>query len=243
MSFLEPLARPARAFIQYLDFRASARVDGFVTSSRTVQERIAQFYGRDAVVIPPPVDLEALRSSGQPVQDYYLVVSALMRYKRIDIAVDACTALGLPLVVVGVGEDETRLRARAGPTVSFVGRCSDEEVAKLYAGSRALLFPTNEDFGITPLEAMASGRPVIALRAGGAVETVKERVTGVFFEEPTAESLTRALVVFDLSLFIPATIRRHAESFSREHFQNAMRSVIDRIMNERIRGLATAALS
>jgi glycosyltransferase involved in cell wall biosynthesis len=237
------MTRRARAYIQEADRRASARVDSFATSSRTVQERIAEFYGRDAVVIPPPVDLERYRPSAKPIQDYYLVVSALMRYKRVDIAVDACTVLGLPLVVVGVGEAETELRARAGPTVSFVGRRSDEEVARLYACCRAFLFPTNEDFGITPLEAMAAGRPVIALRAGGAIETVTEGATGVFFDQPTAESLSEAMGAFDYSQFSPATIRLHAETFSREGFQKSIRTVIDRTVNERTRGFATAAPS
>jgi glycosyltransferase involved in cell wall biosynthesis len=208
-----------------------------------VQQRIVECYGRDASVIPPPVDLETYRPSTKPLQDYYLVVSALMRYKRIDIAVDACTTMGLPLVVVGVGEDESRLRIRAGPTVSFVGRRSDAEVAELYAGCRALLFPTNEDFGITPLEAMASGRPVIALRAGGAVETVREGMTGAFFEEPTAESLIETLVALDISLFSPALIRVHAQSFSRERFQMSMSTVIGRFVSERVGGFAAATAS
>src|SRR5438309_8907143 len=166
------------------------RVDHFIANSPVVAERIRKYYRRDAVVIPPPVD--ASRFSFDPTaqpEDYFLIVSRLIPYKRIDLAIEACNKLQLPLIIIGGGRDLERLKKMAGPTIRFLGRLSDEEVLYYYAHCRALLFPGEEDFGITPLEAQASGRPVIAYGAGGVLASVVDGITGAFFHEPTVESL------------------------------------------------------
>jgi glycosyltransferase involved in cell wall biosynthesis len=232
---LAAATRPFAAVLRSLDRRAARRVDQYVAISRVVQSRIRAFYGRDSVLVPPPVDLDVFRPSGTSPSDYLLVVSALMRYKRIDIAVEACTRLMLRLKVVGAGDDEARLRRIAGPTVEFLGQLPDPEVARLYQGCRAFLFTADEDFGITPLEAMASGRPVVALAAGGALETVVEGGTGLFFSEPTADALAAVLQGETFEGFDPARIRRHAESFGVPAFQEMVRGTVDAALKARSR--------
>jgi glycosyltransferase involved in cell wall biosynthesis len=153
-----------------------------------------------------------------------------MRYKRVDVAVQAFTSLGLPLRIVGVGEDMARLKRMAGPNIEFLGQCADDQLADLYRNSLALVFPSDDDFGITPLEAMASGRPVIALAAGGAMETVVEGVTGHFFYAQTPKSLSQEVLGHDYAAFDSLTIRRHAERFGLAQFQEKVRMEIDRAM-------------
>ncbi|MBI2155002.1 MAG: glycosyltransferase, partial [Candidatus Rokubacteria bacterium] len=183
---------PVAAALRRWDRRSAARVHHFIAISRFVADRIARCYGRDAEVIYPPVDVQRFRLS-EEAGEFYLVVSALSPYKRVDLAVEAANRLGVRLVVVGSGPEERRLRALAGPTVEFLGWRSDAEVAELYSRSRALLFPGVEDFGIVPLEAMASGKPVLAFDRGGARESVVpleqgfESSTGLF-STPTASS-------------------------------------------------------
>jgi len=183
-------------------------------------------------VIYPPVDVARFRVEEAP-GDYYLVVSALTPYKRIDLAVEAANRTRRRLVVVGTGPDADRLRARAGPTVEFLGWRDDEAVAELYAGCRALVFPTMEDFGITPLEAMAAGRPVIAFGVGGARETVIEPggadpPTGLFFARQTAEDLIDALERFEAEpgRFEPKQLRRRAEAFDRPLFKERIQAYL-----------------
>src|SRR5207249_4227534 len=157
-------------------------------------------------------------------EPFYLVVSALAPYKRVDIAIEAFRRLGKKLVVIGEGQDGKALRQGAGPNVEFRGWLSDEELRSHYQACRALIFPGEEDFGIVPVEAMAAGCPVIALLKGGALETVREDVTGVFFNEPTPEDLMGAIARFEKLTFNPARIRRHAQTFSRQRCQEALRS-------------------
>jgi glycosyltransferase involved in cell wall biosynthesis len=194
------------------DRAAADRVDDFVAISRVVAARVAKIYRRPATVIHPPIDARSFRPADER-GDYYLVVSRLIPYKRIDLAVRACTALGRPLKVVGTGRDAARLAALAGPTVAFLGRVSEDALRRLYAGCRALLFPGEEDFGLAPLEAQACGRPVIALAAGGALDTVRDGVTGVLFKEPTVAALTDAIERFERLDLDPRVLRAHAAQF------------------------------
>jgi glycosyltransferase involved in cell wall biosynthesis len=226
------LMPPVAAVLRRWDRRTSAGVHHFVAISRFVADRIRRAYGRHADVIYPPVDVARFRLDDSP-GDFYLVVSALTPYKRVDLAVEAANRLGRRLVIVGTGPEEGRLRAMAGPTVEFLGWRDDAETAELYARCRALIFPTLEDFGITPLEAMAAGRPVIALGQGGALETVvppggSEPATGLFFERQSAESLAAAVRHFESGSirFEPKALRRRAEAFDRPLFRERMESYL-----------------
>jgi glycosyltransferase involved in cell wall biosynthesis len=210
------------------DVRSARRVDRFVTNSREVAERIRRCYGRSAQIIPPPVDLPPYQP--EPPGEYYLAGGRLVPYKRLDLAVRACSALRLPLKIFGTGRDEHALRAIAGPTVEFLGWVDEERRQALLAGSRAFLFPGEEDFGITPLEAMAAGRPVIAFAGGGALDTVVDGVTGRFFYEQSPAALAAAIAASRQDVFDPQAIRHHAERFGREVFLERMRAAIDDLM-------------
>ena len=240
----EQLGGMARRVLPFLitglrvwDQTSAMRVDHFIANSPVVAERIAKYYRREAVVIPPPV--EAQRFPFDPatqLEDYFLIVSRLIPYKRIDLAIEACNRLQLPLVIIGSGRDEARLRRLAGPTIRFTGRLSDEEVLHYYTHCRAFLFPGEEDFGITPLEAQAAGRPVIAYGAGGALASVVEGVTGLFFREQTAESLAATLTAFDERQFDPQTIRNHALEFDLPRFHRRVLQFIEAKMSDRKAG-------
>lgn len=204
------------------DLRASRQPDYFIANSNVVAERIKKFYGRDSIVIPPPIDVKrfspAALDSLQKTEDYYLVLSRLVPYKRIDLAVEACTRLNRKLLVIGDGPDRARLEKLAGPTVRFLGRQTDDAVVSYAARCRALLFPGEEDFGMTPLEVNAAGRPVIALRAGGALETVVEGVTGLFFDQPTSAALAQAIEDFERRSWNSSELQAHAAKFDRAIF-------------------------
>ena len=197
----EHLGKISRAFLPFFisglrvwDQTSSMRVDHFIANSPVVADRIRKYYRRNAVVIPPPVEVS--RFTFDPTirtEDFFLIVSRLMPYKRIDLAIEACNQLQLPLVIIGSGRDENRLKHLAGPTIRFMGRLSDQEVLHYYAHCRALILPGEEDFGITPLEAQASGRPVIAYAAGGSLASIIDNVTGTFFYKQTVESLIEVL--------------------------------------------------
>jgi glycosyltransferase involved in cell wall biosynthesis len=207
------------------DRLAADRVDQFIAISRTVQQRIAKYYRREAPIIYPPVRTEFPAVEGAP-EDYYLIVSRLVPYKRIDLAVQAFNALGLPLRIVGQGRDLASLRALAKPNIRFLGYLGDEEVRAQMARCRALIFPGEEDFGLTPVEAMALGRPVIAYGAGGALDTIEEGRTGIFFREPTAESLMEAVRRLEQCAFDPAVLRRHAQRFGIPRFRQELAQVL-----------------
>ena len=226
------LMPPVAAALRRWDRATAAGVHHFVAISRFVADRIRRNYGRSADVIYPPVDVARFRIEESP-GEFYLVVSALTPYKRVDLVVEAASRLGRRLVIVGSGPEEAKLRAMAGPTVELLGWRDDAETADLYARCRALIFPTLEDFGITPLEAMASGRPVIALGQGGALETVvppggSEPATGLFFERQTVDDLVAAIQRFESGSprFEPKALRRRAESFDRPLFKERIERYI-----------------
>jgi glycosyltransferase involved in cell wall biosynthesis len=225
---------PVAAALRRWDRRTEG-VDAFVAISHHIADRIRRVYGRDSEVIHPPVDVARFHPAGA-VDDYYLVVSALVPYKRIDVAVAAATRLGRRLLIVGSGPEEARLRALAGPTVTFLGWRADAEVAELYARCRAVLFPAVEDYGIVPLEAAAAGRPTLALGRGGALETMvglddgREPPTAVFFAEPTVESLVGAIQTFEQAAhrFDPRALRARAARFDRPIFADRVRAWVER---------------
>ncbi len=227
---LKPLLSVAADRLRRQDLRAADRVDSFVANSHEVASRIHRHYGRKAEVIHPPVDVERVVPNGKDPEDFYLVVSRLVPYKRVDLAVAAANRLGLRLVVVGEGPVRRRLEGLAGSTVEFLGRRSDAEIAALYARCRAFLFPGREDFGIAPVEAQAAGRPVIAYGTGGVTETVLAGETGVFFQEQTVSSVADAILRERADHFDPSACRTNAERFSTERFLRSFRSLIGREM-------------
>jgi glycosyltransferase involved in cell wall biosynthesis len=236
----EHLGKVARTILPFLitklrtwDQISAMRVDHFIANSPIVADRIRKYYRREAIYIPPPV--EASRFAFDPtteVEDYFLVLSRLVPYKRIDLAIEACNQLQLPLVIIGNGRDLPRLKHIAGPTIRFLGKLPDQEVLHYYSHCRAFIFPGEEDFGITPLEAQASGRPVIAYGAGGALATIVDGVTGTFFHEQTVESLTAALASFNERTFDLFVIRNHALEFDMPRFRRRILQFIEKKMNE-----------
>ncbi len=227
----EQIRGPIKVIMQFLlrylrewDVRSAPRVTHYIANSRVVAERIRTHYQREATIIPPPVDLAPFQNI--PAGDYLLTGGRLVPYKRIDLAIQACSALGVPLVVFGDGRDKAELMAMAGPTVRFVGRVSEAERLELFAGARGFLFPGEEDFGITPLEAMAAGRPVLAYRAGGALDTVIPDQTGVFFDTQTVDAVQAGITQLMGRTWDAQRIRHHAEQFSRERFIERMQAVI-----------------
>ena len=208
------------------DVTAAARVDRFVANSRFVASRIQRYYRRDAAVIHPPCDVDAFaglraRPANPEFAGAYLYVGQLTKYKRPDLAIDACAQLGRRLIVIGDGELSASLRATAGPSVRFLGRASAAELADAYRSCTALLFPGEEDFGIVPVEAMAAGMPVVALNRGGASETVRHAITGVLYDAPTRDGLIAAIETLEglRETLDPAVIAQHAAKFSTETFK------------------------
>lgn len=215
------------------DVTSASRVDTFVANSRFVAQRIQRYYGRTSEVLNPPVNLKRYVPCSDPTRNYYLLLSELVPYKRADIAIDAFRDLDRPLIVAGGGSELARLRSTAPSNVKFVGRLLDEEMQQLYANCRALLFPGEEDFGIVPLEAMACGRPVLAFGRGGALESVVQGKTGLFFFDQTAGALKQTIRDFEAqeSIFDGRAIRAHAETFSEERFRDRFKAVVERTMD------------
>ena len=199
------------------DLRAAQQPNYYIANSRLVAQRIKQIYGREAFVIPPPIDVDRFQMSAH-ADDYYLVLSRLAPYKRIDLAIEACNRLDRRLIIIGDGPDRERLGKLAGPKTEFLGRQPDNQINRYASRCRALLFPGEEDFGMVPLEVNAAGRPVIAFRGGGAMETVIEGVTGVFFNQPTSPALVEAMEEFEGRSWHQQVLRRHAEKFDRSVF-------------------------
>ena len=221
------LLQPFLALLRRWDRGTAARVDTFIANSHEVAGRIRRVYGREAEVIPPPVDLPPFHMPVPP-EDFYLTGGRLVPYKRIDLAIRACNALKLPLVVFGDGRDRAQLEALAGPTVRFVGRVDEATLHDLYRRCRAYITAAEEDAGIQPVEAMAAGRPVIALAAGGVLETVIEGVTGRFFHAQTAAALAVALAQSRADTWDAQRIAEHAQQWRRERFAERILAAIQR---------------
>jgi glycosyltransferase involved in cell wall biosynthesis len=225
---------PALAWLRRWDRKTSTRVYRFACISKTVQQRIKEHYSRDAVVIYPPCNIPFQPEKEK--DDYFLVLSALVPYKKIDIAVRVFNELRLPLRIAGMGTDERRLRKIAGPTISFLGWVSEEDKLHLFRKAKALIFPGTEDFGIAPLEAIACGTPVIAFGQGGALETVTEE-TGMFFSEQTPESLKNAITAFQKKPFTIAQKPSYFDSFSPEIFLAKFQQTVSETLDSFQKGL------
>lgn len=229
------------------DRRTANRVTHFVAISETVRDRIRDCYDRDADVIYPPVDTEFYTPTGQPREDFYLVVSALAPYKRFDLAIEACRQLGRKLVVIGSGQNAAKLQSLAGPHAEFLGWQPDAVIRDYLRRARALLFPGEEDFGIVPLEAQACGCPVVGFGRGGLTETVRPlgtsaEPTGVFFEEQTGNAVAEAIERFERNAdrFDPRAARRQALRFRKDRFEAELFGYIDRVMGRTQRELRAA---
>src|SRR5919204_683898 len=224
-----PVARAALGAVfqrwRQWDWIAAQRVDAYIANSQTTKRRVARYFGREATVLHPPVEVERF-APGTP-GDAYVVLSELMPHKRIDVAVRAFNQLRLPLVIVGNGPDARRLHRLAGPTVSFTGRVSDAEAAHLLARARALVVTATEEFGIAAVEAQAAGRPVIALHEGGVRETVVEGETGAFFDRAEPGALAEVVRSFDALAVDPAACVANARRFDTAHFRRGLRAVVE----------------
>jgi len=219
------------------DSEAAARPDKLIAASKEVQRRIELYWRRDSEVVYPPIDdfwLENGIQNSEPtgIQNYYLIASTLVPYKRIDLAIDACNKGNRKLKIVGAGPDRNRLEKLAGPTVEFLGFKPRDELKNLYSNARATIFPGDEDFGLVPLESMACGTPVIAFKKGGALETITEGETGEFFEEPTGDSLLEAIERLEGRTYAAEKLHSNAEGFSRDRFEREIRNIIDKMNNE-----------
>lgn len=232
--FLGPLKKwyLQRTFhkLRIWDAEAADRPDTLLAASKTVQRRIELYWRRPSQVVYPPVDDFWFTPTRSPLpatrSPYFLIVSSLVRYKRIDLAIEACNALDVPLKIVGEGPDMRRLKSLAGKTVEFLGWRKNDELKELYTNAKAVLFPGDEDFGLVPLEAMASGTPVVAYKSGGALETMLDGQTGEFFSEATSESLQEAMKKSEQKKYSKEVLIAQAKKFSRAEFEKKIRAAI-----------------
>ncbi len=222
---LRLLVRPLRRW----DFKAAQRVDYFIANSNHIKDDIKKYYGRDATVIHPPIDTERFAVPTPKKRHGFVTAGRQATYKRTDLIVEACTRLNLPLKVIGRGPDHDRLVQLAGPSVQFLTNVTDAEIPQHLAGAKAFLFAAFEDFGITPVEALAAGTPVIAYKAGGALDYVVAAKTGTFFEEQTVDSLVKALQKFDATAYNHTEIAKTAQAFSAAAFTRAMQKFLQKL--------------
>jgi glycosyltransferase involved in cell wall biosynthesis len=227
-AILVPVLRRFRTW----DVKTANRPDLYVANSTVVADRIRRFYGRESIIVPPPVAVQRF-TPVSTVEDFYLIVSRLNPYKRVDLVVKAFNDLGRKLVIIGDGPDRAVLEKMSRPNITFLGRLPDPEVANYYARCKALLFPGDEDFGIVPLEANAAGRPVIAFKAGGALDTVQDGKTGIFFSELTPESLCTAVLRSEKTAWDSAAIRAHAEDYAEPRFRERFMRVVEDTVEKR----------
>lgn len=224
---IKKLIPPFMTYLRIWDREASFRVDEFWTISNFINERISKYYGKPSAVIYPPVNTAKFHIS-ENIGNYFFMAGRLVSYKKFDLAIRVFNKLNLSLKIAGTGPEMGKLKKIAGENIEFLGLVSDEKLADLYAHAKACIFPQEEDFGIVPLESLASGRPVIAFRGGGAAETLIENKNGLFFDEQTEESLRNAVQNFKTENFNPALCRVRAEEFDIKVFQNKIMKMIDK---------------
>jgi len=225
-----------KPYLQKWDVESSKNVNYFIAISEHVKNRIKKHYNRDAIVINPPVDTDFFTPTsdfGLRTSDYYLIVSAFAPYKKVDLAIEAFNQLGYPLKIIGSGQDEAKLKKIAKNNIEFLGWRDNEELRDYYQNCKALIFPGEEDFGIVPVEAQACGKPVIAYKKGGALETVIDGITGIFFEEQTIGSLIEAVKKFENTKFNGNVIRSNAGKFGRKKFFELIKNYIDEKIKKR----------
>jgi len=227
--FIQKLIPFSMPYIRLWDAQSSQRPDYYICNSKFVQNKIKKYYQRDAKIIYPPLNFHKFHISNKP-KGYFLLVGRLVPYKRFDIAIKAFNELGLPLKIIGTGPELKKLQKISKSNIEFVGLVSEQELPKYYANAQALIFPQEEDFGITALESMASGRPVIAYNRGGALESIKNEQAGVFFEKQTPQSLAEAVKKFKTLKFDSRKIRAHVAEFDRLEFR---RKIVE-FLNEKL---------
>jgi glycosyltransferase involved in cell wall biosynthesis len=232
-SRLKTLLTPALSYLRLWDHAAAQRVNQFIANSKNIAGKIKRYYGRDAEVVYPFVDLDRFKLGNAKYGDYFLVVTRLAPWKKVDIAVAAANAVGAKLKVVGIGPDEKRLKKMAGPGVEILGGVPDGQATELFQNCSALIMTQEEDFGITSLEAQACGKPVIAYGAGGALETVVAGKTGEFFASQDAEALAKVLKKFDPKRYRPEDCRANAENFSKGRFQKELTRVVSQVIEDK----------
>jgi glycosyltransferase involved in cell wall biosynthesis len=223
--------RPLMTRLARWDAATADRPNRFLSNSQYVAGRIGRYYNRESTIVYPPVDTVFYHPASAPRASHFLVVSALVPYKRIELAIEACRQVGAPLRIVGDGPERRRLEALAGGQTTFLGRLTDEEIREEYRSATAVLLPGEEDFGIVPVEAQACGTPVVAVRRGGSLETVVDGETGVLFEDLTVDALAAAVRRASEMTFDRERVRRQAERFSRDRHVAALRSAIDEVLD------------
>jgi glycosyltransferase involved in cell wall biosynthesis len=224
------MLRPVLARLARWDAATAGRVDRYVANSQYVADRIRRYYNRRSTVVYPPIDTGFYRrDAAVRPEPFFLIVSALVPYKRLDVAIEASAAARVPLTIVGRGPEEARLRAGAPASVTFTGWLPDEEIRALYQRCAAVVMPGVEDFGMVPVEAQACGRPAIALGTGGVLDSIVDGVTGTLVADDSVDGFAAAMAGFDRHRFDPAAIRAHAEGFSRERFAAAFRRVVQEV--------------
>ena len=210
-----------------LDYESAQAIDVFIANSTVTQERIKKYYGKPSTVIHPGVDVNRFTPEPKGERSGYVIWGRHVPYKRFDLAIKAANKLALPLTIAGTGPDTERLKSLAGPTVKFLGRISDDALVRLAQSSKGFLFPNEEDFGISAVEALAAGTPVIAYKKGGALDIIQDGETGVFFEEQTVESLVEAIKRFETLEFLPATLHRKSKRFEKSLFATKIRKIVN----------------
>lgn len=225
--FIRPLIPALVKSQRKLDLESIKGIDVFIANSTVTQERIKKYYGKPSTIIHPPVDVDRFTPPPKANRTGYVLWGRHVPYKRFDLAIEACNQLAVPLTIIGSGPDTERLKKLAGPTITFTGRISDEELVKRAQSAKAFLFPNEEDFGISAVEALAAGTPVIAYAKGGALDIVQDRETGVLFKSQTVESVVEAIKKADKMAFLPATLHRKAKRFDKGLFATKMRKIVE----------------